>query len=58
MHVPLWRRDWKDGPEIEMQSGGRIFALQMLRPRRIHAHLMDSEDGEEKVGDAYFPRLT
>ena len=35
-----------------------FFALQMLRPQRIHTHLMDSDDDEEKVGDAYIPRLT
>ena len=35
-----------------------LFAFRIMRLQRLHTHLMDSEDDEEKVGDAYIPRLT
>ena len=57
IHVPLGLGRWKHGSEIPIESPRSNITLQIRRPIRIHTHLLDDEDPESKVGDAYVPVL-
>ena len=57
VHTPLWRRKWKDGPEIEISKDKRTFSMKVLRPISINTHYLDEFPESEKVADGYRGRL-
>ena len=54
-HVPLGRRKWTDGPQVEISRGGKRFALRILRPVRLRTHDVEGSRNTKRVVDANIP---
>jgi len=60
IHVPMGRRNWPHQYSVEVRLKGssprrRTLNIAILKPQRIHTHLLEESDPESKVGDAWIP---